>query len=89
MFRNIRAEMARNSKTVKEMAKFLSLSDNGFSFKLNGKNQFTLAEMEKLADYFDCSIDYLAGRTMERHGIFPQLVEMQNVANDSKSATPA
>ena len=88
MFRNIRAEMARNSKTVREMAKFLSLSDNGFSFKLNGKNQFTLAELEKMADYFGCSIDYLAGRTTERR-IFMPMVEMQNVAHESKTATPA
>lgn len=66
MFANLRAEMARNRKTNKEMADFLSLSDNGFSFKLNGKNQFTLAEMVQMADLFGCSIDYLAGRKEDR-----------------------
>ena len=66
MFANLRAEMARNRKTNKEMADFLSLSDNGFSFKLNGKNQFTLAEMAQMADLFGCSIDYLAGRKEDR-----------------------
>lgn len=66
MMENLRAEMARSRKTNKEMADFLSLSDNGFSFKLNGKNQFTLAEMVKMADLFGCSIDYLAGRREER-----------------------
>ena len=86
MFKNIRAEMARNGKTIKEMAKFLSLSDNGFSFKLNGKNQFTLAEMEKMADYFDCSIDYLAGRKAERHGLIVPVSDLPSVAN---ARTPA
>ena len=66
MFANLRAEMARNRKTNREMADFLSLSDNGFSFKLNGKNQFTLAEMVQMADLFGCSLDYLAGRKEDR-----------------------
>lgn len=66
MFENLRAEMARNHKTIKEMAGILSLSDNGFSFKLNGKNQFTLDEMARMADLFECSIDYLAGRKKDR-----------------------
>ena len=71
MMENLRAEMARSRKTNKEMADFLSLSDNGFSFKLNGKNQFTLAEMVKMADLFGCSIDYLAGRREERTMAIP------------------
>ena len=77
MFANLRAEMARNRKTNKEMADFLSLSDNGFSFKLNGKNQFTLAEMAQMADLFDCSIDYLAGRKDERAMVVPSMASAQ------------
>ena len=73
MFANLRAEMARNRKTNKEMADYLSLSDNGFSFKLNGKNQFTLAEMVQMADLFGCSIDYLAGRKEDRAMVTPTM----------------
>ncbi len=65
---NIKAEMARADMTIGDMAKALGLSRNGFSFKLNGKREYTLAELNKMADLFGVSVDYLAGRTNERGG---------------------
>jgi hypothetical protein len=61
MFPNIRAEMARNRFTNKDVAKILGICTNSVNFKLNGRYQFTLTEISTLADVFDCSLDYLVG----------------------------
>lgn len=58
---NIRAEMGRNNITVGKLAEYLGLSVNSVSFRLNGRREFTLSEVEKLADIFGCSLDYLVG----------------------------
>ena len=60
MLINLKAEMTRNQKTIGKMALFLGVSSNTFSFKLNGKREFTLDEAGKMADLFGVSIDYLA-----------------------------
>jgi antitoxin component HigA of HigAB toxin-antitoxin module len=60
MFPNMRAEMKRYGKTNADMAKFLGVSDNTFSFKLNGKREFTLEEIKKIAELFSVTIDYLS-----------------------------
>lgn len=60
MFNNIRAEMRRHNKTNKDVGRILNISANSVSFKLNGKSPFTLNEIHKLAEEFNCSLDYLA-----------------------------
>ena len=60
MFDNIRAEMRRHNKTNKDVGNVLGISANAVSLKLNGKSPFTLDEIRKLADEFNCSLDYLA-----------------------------
>ena len=60
MLNNLKAEIARQNKTIAEMAKYMEMSTNTFSWKMNGKREFALSEMCKLADYFNVSIDYLA-----------------------------
>ena len=62
MFENLKAEMTRHNKTNSDVAKILKITANSVSFKLNGKSPFTIHEVWKLADVFNCSIDYLAGR---------------------------
>lgn len=61
LYPNIKAEMGRNDLTIKELAANLGLSTNSVSFKLNGKREFTLSEIEKIACIFGCSLDYLVG----------------------------
>ena len=63
MFANLRAEMKRHGKTNKDVGKILNISANSVSFKLNGRSPFTLDEIRKLADEFNCSLDYLATKT--------------------------
>lgn len=62
MFDNIRAEMRRHNKTNADVGKMLGITPNSVSFKLNGKRPFTLEEIRRLAEEFDCSLDYLAIR---------------------------
>lgn len=59
IYPNIRAEMGRHNITIKDLAKSLGLSVNSVSFKLNGKREFTLSEIENIAYIFNCSLDYL------------------------------
>ena len=70
LYKNIKAEMGRHDLTIKELATNLGLSTNSVSFKLNGKREFTLSEIERIASLFDCSLDYLVGhkfKNMENH----------------------
>lgn len=59
---NIHTEMERGGFTASELAGNLGLPLNVFFLKLYGKIEFTLYEIECLADLFDCSLDYLVGR---------------------------
>lgn len=58
---NIRAEMECGGFTASELASVLGLPLNVFFLKLHGKVEFTLHEIECMADLFDCSLDYLVG----------------------------
>lgn len=64
---NIKAEMGRNHFTLHQLASDLNLSANSVLFKLEGKQEFTLSEIEKMASLFHCSLDYLVG-----HQICPE-----------------
>lgn len=70
LYPNIRAEMGRRNLTIKELAINLGLSTNSVSFKLSGKREFTLSEIEKLANLFNCSLDYLVGHKVKPTGPF-------------------
>lgn len=58
--RNIRAELARNGMSMKDLSNNLGISQNSLRYKLNGNREFTLTEVSKMADIFSCSLDYLA-----------------------------
>jgi transcriptional regulator with XRE-family HTH domain len=64
---NIKAEMARNSFGNEQMAEKLGMSGNSYRFKMNGKREFTLEEFYKMADLFNCSLDYLAARVPQQY----------------------
>ena len=66
MFENLKAEMARHNKKNSDVAEILGITADSVSFKLNGNMPFTVHEVWKLADVFNCSIDYLAGKFPRR-----------------------
>lgn len=61
MFKNLRAEMAREGIDGKTVAAGIGISNKAFSNKILGKSEFTRIEMLRIhRSYFSkCSIDYL------------------------------
>ena len=49
--------------TQKDIATFLNISQPAYQQFESGKKKMNLETMEKLADYFNVSIDYLLGNT--------------------------
>jgi hypothetical protein len=62
---NVRAEMARHSMTVRELAVELKLSTTGLSNRLNGKTEWSLTEGVRLVDIFNAK-----GSTVEVKTLF-------------------
>ena len=52
-----------NDITQQKLATYLNILQNTYSQYENGKRQIPLEILWKLADYYDCSIDYLVGRS--------------------------
>lgn len=55
-----------NNMTQKELAKILSMAPSTISSYENGRNYVDITKLNKLADFFEVSADYLIGRTDER-----------------------
>lgn len=61
----IRKEMSRCNVTVREVADSLGLPVQCITFKLEGTCEFTLSEIERMADLLGCSLDYLVGHKVK------------------------
>lgn len=64
LFNNLEAELVRERISKKELAYFLGISVPSLYFKLNGKREFTLKEMERIIRLFETygkklTLDYL------------------------------
>ncbi len=55
----VRAEMARQSKTQADLGRVLGVVQPAISLRLRGKRPFKLDELERLADYFDVPLSSL------------------------------
>ena len=58
--RDLREDSDRNQTDV---AKLLGMSQTGYSKYETGENEVPVAVLEKLADIYHVSVDYLLGRT--------------------------
>ncbi len=60
-YANLRAEMARQGITVKQLAKLLGVSLKTASNRLSGKTEFTLSEALEINEklFPDCDLSYL------------------------------
>ncbi len=56
-----------NDITQRKLATYLNILQNTYSQYENGKRQIPLEILWKLADYYDCTIDYLVGRSDVKH----------------------
>lgn len=61
-FERIKELSAKRGKSVKEVAGELGFGENYF-YSLNSGKSPTAEKLEKVADYFGVSVDYLLGRT--------------------------
>jgi transcriptional regulator with XRE-family HTH domain len=52
----VRAEMARQGVTHRAIAEYLGMPQPSFTKRLNGKIQFDLAELEKVAEYLGVTV---------------------------------
>lgn len=66
--RNLRAEMARNGISRKQVGEVIGLEQSSISCRFNGEDDFKFVELVKIRNTFfpDCSLAYLAGFTDER-----------------------
>lgn len=55
-----------NGKTQSEVAKYLKMSTQAYSFIENGDRRLSATILEKLAEYYNVSTDYILGRTIAR-----------------------
>ena len=61
--RDLREDLDMNQT---ELAKMLGMSQTGYSKYETGENDIPVAILEKLADFYHTSVDYLLGRTDQR-----------------------
>lgn len=72
----------RKNKNVsqKELAEFLQMSQTAISHFETGRNEPDLKTVIKLADFFNCSIDYLLGHQANNTIYLDSLTNEQKVA---------
>jgi len=58
----VRAEMARQGVTAASMARAIDVSRTSLSRKLNGRNEFTVAEMFRVAAFLGMTLSDLLRR---------------------------
>ena len=59
----LRKHRALKSVTQKQVAEAIGISERGYQEYELSKKEPTMGKLLALADYFDCSIDYLVGRS--------------------------
>ena len=64
-FRKLKAYRELKGINQKDIAALLSIGQNTYSFKENGKTSFTLSEAKQIADYFKCSIEDIFFNTID------------------------
>lgn len=70
--------------TQSKLAENTSISTGNISDWKKGKSMPSATKLDELATYFDCSVDYLLGRTDEPKGIS---IKAGNINGDNNSLT--
>lgn len=63
--RKVSEYIAEHGITQQKVADVLGICWNAVHYKLTGEKPFTLQEAIMLADWMDCSLDWLTGRKPE------------------------
>ena len=67
VFENIRNLREDNDKVQVELAAYLNVKQTTYSKYELGKINVPVDVLIKLADYYDVTLDYLVGRSKEKH----------------------
>lgn len=67
IFHNIRNLREDNDKTQQELADYLNVTQTNYSKYELGKINIPIEVFLKLADYYGVTVDYLLGRTSDKH----------------------
>lgn len=59
----------QRKKTQKQMAALFGLTEGAYRHCENGRSNFSVEQLNILADYFDVPVDYLLGNIDNPHGI--------------------
>lgn len=65
---NMRAERARNGKTIYEVAQEIGVHPNAVSRWENGESEPTASNLIALCNIYNCTPEYLLGITDDRNG---------------------
>lgn len=65
-YENIRSLRVDRGYTQKQIAEYLGISQNTYSQYEIGVLNYPLDALDKLADFYGVSVDYLMGRTNEK-----------------------
>ncbi len=68
----MKCERLRKDLNQTELAKFLNVSKQTVSNWENGNRIPDTLTLSKLADFFNCSVDYILGRSENRNGIISE-----------------
>ena len=55
--------MRTHHVTQRDLAAELGISEQAVSDKFHGRSNFTLRDLSRIAEFFDVTLDYLAGRS--------------------------
>lgn len=61
MYNKLKGLMTERQIKQEELAKILGISVSTFNFKINGKSDFFIREGKAIAEYFDCTMEYIFG----------------------------
>lgn len=67
-FRKLKALRMMNALQQEDMAKLLEISLRAYNFKENGRNFFTIAEIEKIMEYFNLPYEEIFTRDIRKGG---------------------
>ena len=59
MYNKLKGIMTEKQIKQEELAKILGLSVSTLNFKINGKSDFYISEAKKIAEYFNCTMEYI------------------------------
>ena len=66
MYRRIRELREDRDLTQKQVAQMLGMSQTGYSKYETGENDIPTSVLQRLADFYNVSVDYLLGRTNQK-----------------------